>query len=78
MPIYEYICVECGEKTEIWATISEKEKGLNIVCQKCGSKNMAQVFKFGGISCGSSSRREGNGNSSPTCCGSQAGPGCCG
>lgn len=44
MPIYEYVCLECGEKTDVLATISEKEKGLKITCPKCGSKKMSQAF----------------------------------
>ncbi|OIP27273.1 MAG: hypothetical protein CO103_06030 [Chloroflexi bacterium CG_4_9_14_3_um_filter_45_9] len=44
MPTYEYVCLECQEKAEIRATISEKEKGLKVTCPKCGSNNMIQVF----------------------------------
>lgn len=72
MPNYEYVCTECGEKVEIAATISEKEKGLKPTCPKCGSKKMAQVF--GNFSVMSSSK----GANKPPMCGPQAGPGCCG
>jgi len=71
MPIYEYICTECREKTEIQVTISEKEKGLKVVCPKCGSRKMAQVF--GSFTVMGSSGNKNN----PPICGPQAGPGCC-
>lgn len=44
MPTYEYICSDCGEKFEIFATFEEKEKGLKLKCPKCGSKKVSQVF----------------------------------
>ncbi|MCM8760422.1 MAG: zinc ribbon domain-containing protein [Candidatus Omnitrophica bacterium] len=66
MAVYEYVCTECGEKIEIRASISEKEKGLNVVCPKCGSKKVARVF--GTFMIGGSSRKE----NSPAGCA----PGC--
>jgi putative FmdB family regulatory protein len=72
MPIYEYVCIDCKEKTEVRATFSEKEKGLKVTCSKCGSKKMAQVF--GSFMIKDSSHDK---NSSPSC-GPQCGPGCCG
>ncbi len=72
MPTYEYVCTECGEKIEVQATISEKEKGLNVCCPKCISKKVAQVF--GNFTMIGSSR---DSNNSPMC-GNMAGPGCCG
>jgi putative FmdB family regulatory protein len=72
MPTYEYVCTECGERTEVQATISEKEKGLNVSCLKCGSKKVAQVF--GNFTMIGSSK----GSYNPPMCGPIAGPGCCG
>jgi len=72
MPTYEYVCIECEERMEVWATISEKEKGLKLVCPKCGSKKMAQVF--GSFAVMSSSR----GKNNLPICGPQTGPSCCG
>ena len=72
MPIYEYLCTECGEKIEVKASVAEKERGLKVTCPKCGSKKMAQVF--GSFSTFSSSK----GRSNPPICGPMAGPGCCG
>ncbi|MGB9721494.1 MAG: FmdB family zinc ribbon protein, partial [bacterium] len=42
--IYEYICSECGERIEIKATIEEQEKGLKVVCPKCGSDKTLRVY----------------------------------
>ena len=40
MPIYEYVCTDCGDKNSVRAIISEKEKGLRVVCQECGRRKM--------------------------------------
>ncbi len=73
MPIYEYACTACGEQIEVQATIAEKEKGLKVVCPKCGSRKTARVF--GSFTVTGASRGQGGPS---TCCGPQAGPGCCG
>ncbi len=44
MPVYEYLCRDCKKVTEVRATLSEKEKGLEQTCPSCGSKNMTQYF----------------------------------
>ncbi|MEN3187007.1 MAG: zinc ribbon domain-containing protein [Atribacterota bacterium] len=76
MPTYEYVCTECGEKIEIYATISEQEKGLKVTCPKCGSKKVARVF--GNIMVMGGSKGSGMNRPMSGCCGPSAGPGCCG
>ncbi len=44
MPVYEYICRNCGKVSEFRATLAEKEEGLKLTCPECGSKDMAQYF----------------------------------
>ncbi len=44
MPLYEYLCLKCGEKIEIKMTFEEKEKGLKMKCPKCGSEEITQVL----------------------------------
>jgi len=44
MPTYEYNCIKCGAKTDVFATIVEKEAGLKPTCPICGSKKMVQFF----------------------------------
>lgn len=43
MLTYIYSCRQCGEQTEVRASLDEKKKGLSVICQKCGS-TMSQVF----------------------------------
>lgn len=44
MPTYEFKCDDCGERFDIRALFSEKEKGLNCECPRCGSEDTEQVF----------------------------------
>lgn len=44
MPTYEYGCTACGHRMDIFATLSDYEKGLKIVCPKCSSKKVEQQF----------------------------------
>ncbi len=43
MPIYEYICPDCGKISEFKESLAEKEKGQEHTCSACGSK-MTQYF----------------------------------
>ncbi len=70
MPTYEFICMGCREKMEVFASISQKEKGLDLKCPKCGGKKLVQFF--GQVNIGSRSM----GGGFPGC-GPQSGPGCC-
>ncbi len=44
MPVYEYICQDCKKITEARSSFAEKEKGLSVTCEHCGSKKMVQYF----------------------------------
>jgi putative FmdB family regulatory protein len=72
MPTYEYACMECGEKTDVFASIAEKEKGLKVTCPGCGGNKMVQFF--GRVNVMGSAR----GSGGAPFCGPQSGPGCCG
>jgi len=72
VPIYEYICTECQEKSEIFATLSEKEKGLKVLCPKCGSQKTVRVFGNFTVMGSKTDKNK------PPQCGPQSGPGCCG
>lgn len=78
MPIYEYHCKECGYYFDVKATIKEKEEGLNIHCEQCGSENLQQVFGgfaiLGGQAVNVKSPLSKNGGEG--CCGG-SGSGCC-
>lgn len=74
MPTYEYYCPDCEKKFDIYARLSEKEKGLHPECPVCHSKRTIRVF--GNITVISSSKGRFNpGNFRG--CGPNAGPGCC-
>ncbi len=73
MPIYEYVCSKCFNKFEVYASLSEMEKGLKPKCPACYSDETVKVFSsfaFIGDSRGSPNP--------PAGCGPTAGPGCCG
>lgn len=44
MPAYEYICKDCKKITEVRTSFEEKEKGINVKCEHCGSDNTSQYF----------------------------------
>jgi hypothetical protein len=60
------------------ATVKEKEEGLKISCEQCGSNNLQQVFGGFAILGGQTVNMKSNnsGNNSGGCCGG-SGNGCC-
>ncbi|MCJ7645504.1 zinc ribbon domain-containing protein [bacterium] len=74
MPTYEYVCSECQNKFDVYATMAEKEKGLKPECPNCHSKKTIQVF--GSVNFLGGSKGGFNSGSMPGC-GPAAGPGCC-
>jgi putative FmdB family regulatory protein len=81
MPLFEYLCQDCGHLSEILVTASTGQPG----CQACGSKNLKKLLSaHASPPVGSSGRLPGPGDTA--CCGSEpghahgcAGPGsCCG
>ena len=71
MPMYEYHCLDCKYTFDVKATMQEKEKGLNIACEKCGSTKLEQVFGGFSLLTNKSVRQRGGG-----CCGGNSN--CCG
>lgn len=80
MPIFEYLCLECGKNSEIIATdLSEKPQ-----CNSCGSSKLKKLLSaHSSMSGPAKNNMPGPGDTS--CCGSTpgeaicAGPGsCCG
>jgi putative FmdB family regulatory protein len=77
MPTYEYGCLDCGVKFELFASISQKEKGLEAICPKCGSTEAVQLFNNVNFV------KSGSGNANTAfktsgCCGPNSKSGCCG
>jgi len=80
MPIFEYVCADCGETSEILLTSSTDRAA----CPNCGSSNLHKLLSAHAAASGSpSARMPGPGDTA--CCGTSpdkahcAGPGsCCG
>ena len=52
MPIYTYVCQDCGEKFDLLLGVNQEKERL--VCKKCGSKRIKKVLS--GFSVGSSTK----------------------
>jgi putative FmdB family regulatory protein len=78
MPTYEYHCKDCGYYFDVKATVKEKEDGLNLSCEQCGSDNLQQVFGGYAIIGGQTVnvKSSDSQNSGGSCCGG-SGSGCC-
>ncbi len=61
MPIYTYICKDCGEKFDLLIGITSKETELK--CKKCGGKNIEKSLSS--FSVGASGR--GDSSAGPSC-----------
>jgi putative FmdB family regulatory protein len=75
MPLYDYRCQQCQTVFEVRASFQEKEAGLEPECPECHSQETQQLLTAGMF------LRAGDGETSlggPSCCGPNAGPGCCG
>jgi putative FmdB family regulatory protein len=44
VPLYEYICRDCGKVFEMKERLAEKETNKEHICPACKSKNTAQYF----------------------------------
>ena len=47
MPIYEYECLECGEKFELRRAMADSDS--EVKCPKCGGEHPRKVFSAFGI-----------------------------
>ena len=63
MPIYSYVCRDCGEKFDLFIGIGGKNDEL--ICKKCGSKNIQKTFSSFSLGSSSSKNSESD-NSCPT------------
>jgi putative FmdB family regulatory protein len=80
MPLYEYLCTDCGSLSEILVSGSSEK----VRCRNCGSGNVKKMLSApAAFAAGSRERIPGPGDTA--CCGSSpghagcAGPGsCCG
>jgi len=57
VPIYTYICKDCGEKFELLIGVGSADE--EIKCKKCNSKNVEKtISSFNTVSKGSSSSNQ--------------------
>ncbi len=64
MPIYSYVCEDCGEKFDLFFGIGGTKEEL--ACKKCGSKNIKRSFSSFGVKQSSGTNKSSSGNSCPT------------
>lgn len=77
MPIYEYICEDCGTETELFfKSISAGQ--TDVRCDHCGSSRVTRKFSLAGVSMGSGSSTGGFSPQSSTSGFSGSGGGCSG
>ncbi len=76
MAVYEYACKKCSQVTEVSASFAEKDKGLDVTCSQCGSKDVAQIFTSMAFIGPSSSSGGSGSRSSSSGCGSCSGGSC--
>ncbi len=62
MPVFTYICKDCGKKFDLLIGVTAEKPELK--CQKCGSKNIEKALASFGI--GSSSSGSSSAPSCPT------------
>ena len=63
MPIYTYVCKDCGEKADLLIGVTSEKTELT--CKKCGSKNIERLLSS--FSVGSPGTKSGSaGSSCPT------------
>ena len=78
MPLFDYLCLDCGERSEILITNTDEQPK----CRACGTKNVRKLLSaHSSLSGPSKHKLPGPGDTS--CCGSSpdiagcAGPGSC-
>jgi putative FmdB family regulatory protein len=55
MPVYEYICQECGYKFELSRHFYDSDEDLACpICEKRALERQFSTFSAGGLSCGPS------------------------
>jgi len=63
MPIYAYVCKDCGHNFDLLVGVTSEK--VELKCPKCGSKDIERKFASFGIKVSSGSKD--SGSSYPTC-----------
>ena len=64
MPIYDYICKDCGEKFNLLVGVSSEK--VEFKCKKCGSLNIKKIFASFSMGASSSGKSKPSDPSCPT------------
>ena len=72
MPIFDYLCVNCGKTSEILVTTTKD----NLTCSDCGSNNLKKLLSPHSSMSGSP-KQSIPGPGDTACCGSSPGQGAC-
>ncbi|MGQ9470409.1 MAG: FmdB family zinc ribbon protein [Candidatus Aminicenantales bacterium] len=64
MPIYEFICRQCGQRFECLTRIGNEKE---VTCPSCGSAELTKLFSSFGISGGSSRVSSDSGSGCSSC-----------
>jgi putative FmdB family regulatory protein len=65
MPIYEYVCQDCGEKYE--KLVRSSSTKVELVCPKCGSTRGEKAISLFGTRTSGSQSSIGSANPAPAC-----------
>lgn len=49
MPRYDYECLECAERFDVFIAMKDKNENCEVQCPECKSKKTAQSFGNGAI-----------------------------
>jgi putative FmdB family regulatory protein len=78
MPLYPYLCTDCGAATDVFASLAQMEEGIEVACSECGStatrRALSTIAVRGRGSEGALTAAKPSGGGGGGCCGG----GCCG
>jgi putative FmdB family regulatory protein len=78
MPLYEFLCTDCGASTDVFASLAQREAGLDVTCAACGSDRTRRALSTVAIRGRASSSVLTGPTASPASSGGCCGGGCCG
>lgn len=73
MPVYDYVCQDCGKPFTVQITMARYSKGYKPRCPDCRSRKVVRTFTSVNVL-----TVRGNSGGPLGGCGPMAGPGCCG
>jgi putative FmdB family regulatory protein len=77
VPMYEFLCTDCGASTDVFASLAEKEAGLTVTCGACGGDRTRRALSTVAVR-GRASQAAAAPSAAPSAGGGCCGGGCCG